>query len=80
MTKVSQMTISTHSITIIKFMYFADPSLMLSLTVDDHSQRLEKLEAALTRMEMLGTLPYTTCALCTMMHACDIVLPLLYRC
>ena len=76
MTKVSQMTISTHSDTITKFIYFADPSLMLSLTVDDHSQRLEKHEATLTRMEMLGKLPYPTCALGTMIHACDIVLPL----
>lgn len=38
----------------VNFMYIADPSLMLSLTVDDHSQRLEKLEGALARMEMLG--------------------------
>ena len=62
MTKVSQIIIMEHKCNIIhmvfllmvNFMYIADPSLMLSLTVDDHSQRLEKLEGTLARMEMLG--------------------------
>ena len=31
----------------VSFMHIADPSLMLSLTVDDHSQMLEKLEGVL---------------------------------
>ena len=35
------------------YLHTADFSLMLNLTVDDHLQRLEKLEGALVRMEML---------------------------
>ena len=35
-------------------MLTVDLSLMLNLTVDDHSRRLEKLEGALTRLEILG--------------------------
>lgn len=33
---------------------YTDSSLVLNLTVDDHTRRLEKLEGALARMEMLG--------------------------
>ena len=33
---------------------YTDNSLVLNLTVDDHTRRLEKLEGVLARMEMLG--------------------------
>ena len=38
----------------VDFMHTVDLSLMLNLTVDDHTIRLEKLEGALARIQMLG--------------------------
>ena len=43
-----------YTILLFLILHTADLSLILNLTVDDHSQRLEKLEGALARREMLG--------------------------
>lgn len=47
---------------------YTDNSLALNLTVDDHSNRLEKFEGVLARIEMLGKF-YSTCIHHAYVHA-----------
>ena len=45
---------ANHAINLLMWYTFADQSLVLNLTVDDNTRRLEKLEEALARMKLLG--------------------------